>query len=222
VVNELPGVLRDLTPWDDLIQLLRNQQLQDSLFLSRHELVWPQVRILLARGSSAYSVLQRGSPYPADLIQLWEDRESVILLPCLSGFYSTTAQEPTYQFDASYRDIFLTHPDLAFVLKLILWDRQHVMHARDYLDHILALLGLSYKVFRPLVEVLQSPASPLALKDWPSAFLADARRAGELYSTPQDITEDLVLLWIGRAKEVLSGSDFDLSPLVLLFSRDLI
>ncbi|KAJ7343170.1 hypothetical protein DFH08DRAFT_219685 [Mycena albidolilacea] len=86
------------------------------------------------------------------------------------------------------------------------------MHTRDYLDHILALLGLSYKVFRPLVEVLQSPTSPLALKDWPLAFLADAHRAGELYSTPKDITEDLVLLWIGRAKEVLSGSDFDLSP----------
>ncbi|KAJ7925368.1 hypothetical protein B0H13DRAFT_1130586 [Mycena leptocephala] len=48
VVNTLPDVLNKLTPSDDFIKLLRNQQFHDSLFLSGDPLTWPQVTLLSA------------------------------------------------------------------------------------------------------------------------------------------------------------------------------
>jgi hypothetical protein len=43
--------------------------------------------------------------------------------------------------------------------------------------------------------------------DSPTDFLEDPDRAGDLYRDPQDIAEDLVLLWIRCAKNALVWSD---------------
>jgi hypothetical protein len=81
-------------------------------------------------------------------------------------------------------------------------------------DNILCLCGLTYTVFRPFLkcpEIMQT-LFDFPLGDSPLDFLWDYRRTRALYGDLQDTKEELLLLWIGRAKEVLRGtSDFILN-----------
>jgi hypothetical protein len=150
---------------------------------------------------------QSESSYPPDLIQLWENHRYVStfawhLRP------STNQSSPTSAFDPVYAEILGNHPDLLFVLKA-LTIRQHDLNYD--LHVVLRILGCSYWVFSPFLHLREQLKLPFRDGDSPLAFLKDSTRAGELYSEPQEIVEELLLLWIQRANEG-QGSDFWLHP----------
>ncbi|KAJ6530458.1 hypothetical protein DFH09DRAFT_1410981 [Mycena vulgaris] len=64
---------------------------------------------------------------------------------------------------------------------------------------VLEVLGLSYSVLRPFIEVHQLLVLPFPAGDSPVDFLIDPRRSGELCNE-QDSTEEVVLRWIVSAK----------------------
>jgi hypothetical protein len=67
----------------------------------------------------------------------------------------------------------------------------------------------NFRVFQPFLKIRGLFTLPLKPGDLPVAFLADPHRAGNLYSDPQDILEDLVLLWIRIAKTRLMEGFLD-------------
>jgi hypothetical protein len=98
-----------------------------------------------------------------------------------------------------YAETFSAHPELLFVLKT------QVVRPRT-LSTVLRLLNAQlYDVFKPCLAFSDSIRLPFPSGDSPIDFLADPKRAGQLYSDPQDISETLVLLWIRRTKEIILG-----------------
>ncbi|KAJ6501315.1 hypothetical protein DFH09DRAFT_1102534 [Mycena vulgaris] len=193
LLHALPTLLADAIPSEDLIQLLRNEDFQDSIFISSGEEfsgIWPQ----------------RDSLYPPDLIRLWEDHRFISHLTANLGPTSYQSS-PTFKLDSTYFYILFRHPDTLFVL-------QTLTVASNKLFTILRFLGpaYTYRVFKPFLEFAHLLVLPLpAGGDSPIDFLRDPRRAMEPYSSPEDIAQALVLLGIRRTKEVLSGGDFYLA-----------
>ncbi|KAJ7478217.1 hypothetical protein FB451DRAFT_1556981 [Mycena latifolia] len=198
----LPLLLSQTVPSDTLISLLRNQEVQDSLFLPspiRHLPPWPQ----------------RGSHYPSDLIQLWEEHQLIATFIQHKPNYkrqSQTLRRPTLKLDSIYAQIFSQHTDLLFIL-----NSQIIVP--DPLFSVLKFMGPphDFRVFRPFVEhpevreLLEVPFSNdnrvfghFPDGDSPVDFLRDPHRAGCLYSGPQDVAEEIVLLWLQHAKECLA------------------
>ncbi|KAJ7478213.1 hypothetical protein FB451DRAFT_182614 [Mycena latifolia] len=213
----LPLLLSQTTPSDTLISLLRNQQVQDSLFSLVVVLrlpPWPQ----------------RDSHYPLDLIQLWEEHQLIATLIQYNSSYKRepkSPRRPTLKFDSLYAQMLSLHPDLLFVLKSqVVWS--------DPLLSILNVMGPphDFRVFRPFVqllevrELLELPFSNddrffdghFPDGDSPADFLRDPHRAGNLYSDPQDIAAGIMLLWIQHAKERLveGNAEFSLAWLELI------
>ncbi|KAJ6533412.1 hypothetical protein DFH09DRAFT_1284421 [Mycena vulgaris] len=192
VLRALPTRLADAAPTEDLIQLLRNQDFQDSIFLVTSDRIWPQ----------------RDSMYPRDLIQLWEDHQFISRLT-FSLKPSQDRSSPTFQFDSIYCDLLSRHPVTLFVVKT------QIVAPND-LPTVLRFLGpgYTYRVFQPFLE-FRDLELPFPAGDSPADFLSDPLRAMELYSSPEDIAEALVLLGIRRTKQVLSGGEFWLSSHLL-------
>ncbi|KAJ7478111.1 hypothetical protein FB451DRAFT_181775 [Mycena latifolia] len=180
LVKGLPQLLSGIAPTDTLVTLMRNDQFQDYLFL-----------IVDLRGSWP----KEYSGYPLDLIQLWEDHDWISDLTNslkLTGNHT----RPSGKFDAIYRDILSRYPTLLFVLKL-----QIIQPSTLYI--IMDFLQCNYQVLQPFLPLHRLLELPFLDGDSPLDFLNDQRRAGNLYSDPQDIAEDLVLLWIQYVKKCL-------------------
>ncbi|KAJ7438421.1 hypothetical protein FB451DRAFT_1192628 [Mycena latifolia] len=189
----LPDILRETTPTAALIALLRDKGFQNNIFLSElaNKPHWPQ----------------RGSPYPSDLIHVWEEHR--FLLDLASHLRpSKNSSAPTFKFDSIYREIFTEHRQLLSVMR-------HIIMAPGRAHHVLAVFGpeVNYRVLRPLLIFRDHIISlPFPGGDSPIDFLNDQDRAGDLYSDVQDIAQEMVLLWIRRAKKVLEGDDLWLYP----------
>jgi hypothetical protein len=64
-------------------------------------------------------------------------------------------------------------------------------------------LPFNYNIFQPFVGVRGLLEFPFPDGNSPLDFLNDPRRAGNLYSDPQDIADALVRLWLPRLKQDL-------------------
>ncbi|KAJ6590589.1 hypothetical protein DFH09DRAFT_1274049 [Mycena vulgaris] len=184
VVESLPLALRDVESPETLVTSLRSQAFQDSLFLNVDDIPsWPQ----------------RDSPYPADLIQLWEDHSfiSELVLPLTQKKSSQQGRSTTSNFHC-YTVILTRYPDIFFVLR--------ALQIGLGLGSILRLSGLTCRIFQPFLEFREFLDLPFPNGGSPLDFLADPLEAGELYHDFQDIAEEMLLFWISRAKEVLSGN----------------
>ena len=105
---------------------------------------------------------------------------------------------PTFKFDSIYTEILLHSPELLFVLKT------QIIRPRT-LWIVLSFCGLpfNYQIFQPFVPFRGLLELPVPDGDSPVDFLNDPRRAGNLYSDPQDIADTFMRLWIPRLKQDL-------------------
>ncbi|KAJ7809321.1 hypothetical protein B0H14DRAFT_1501166 [Mycena olivaceomarginata] len=190
VVGALPTELVEEQPTEALITLFRGGNFQKSLFLSTCNIQWPQ----------------RESSYPLDLIRLWEEHS---FISTLAWAVDTIPEQgsATFKYDWIYGMILARHTDLLFFLRL------HIIYHPDYyFAEILDLSGLSYRVFQPFLQFCDVLDFPLPEGDSPLDFLSDPHRAAGLYRDPHDIAEEVMMLYLSRAKEVLLGtSDRELS-----------
>ncbi|KAJ7779585.1 hypothetical protein B0H14DRAFT_3586609 [Mycena olivaceomarginata] len=192
VSHHLSNLLKNATPSEALVDLLRNRTVQNHLFLNRHKDAWPK----------------RGPPYPLDLVQLWDDLRAV------AGLYdylhvSKDPSTATFKYDAIYTELFPRHPELRLVLQY------QVVAPALFIHRHLPLFGWTGTVLRPFLKFPELFPLPFPDGDSPLDFLADPRRAGRLYSEPSYIAEELVLRWIGRARRVLTGGPCELYPCYL-------
>ncbi|KAJ7237168.1 hypothetical protein C8J57DRAFT_1247413 [Mycena rebaudengoi] len=183
IVGGLPKLLSRVAPSDTLISLLRDEQVQNTIF-SRFEdsESWP-----------------KGSGYPRDLIQLWENHRFIAEL--VGSPLTTNQAPPTYNFDTTYREILSGNPDLLFLLRLKI--------IKPDLTVVLVFLSPQYnrRVFQPFLKFREPLRLCSNLGDLPVKFLGDRHRARNLYLAPQHAFEDLVLLWIRHARKCLVGAD---------------
>ncbi|KAJ7729846.1 hypothetical protein DFH07DRAFT_781815 [Mycena maculata] len=186
-VLKLSYVLKNESPSEGLITMMRNQNFQHSLFLNVDlDERWPQA----------------DSPYPRDLIQLWEDHSFVATFTrSLLDSMPNSEHRPSFNFDWIYQEIFTGHPNVLLVLRPLMPSDDPT--SRD-LKRILDLYGMTYRIFQPFARFRQFIQFPFPEGDSPLDFLADPGRAGVLYCNPGDLVEDYMLLWTHRAKEVLS------------------
>ncbi|KAJ7040764.1 hypothetical protein C8F04DRAFT_1082054 [Mycena alexandri] len=176
IVAGLPMLLGGVAPTDTLVSLLRNKGVQNAIFFQfrpKDSELWPK----------------EDSGYPRDLIRLWGDHRFITGL--VNGSPTTNQTSPTYKLDALYREILCQNADLLFLL------RSKIKRPND-LREIVFFLGPHYnpEVFRPLLKLRELLRLPLKSGDSPIDFLKEPHRAGDLYLPPQNIVEDLVLLWI--------------------------
>ncbi|KAJ7098962.1 hypothetical protein C8R44DRAFT_859576 [Mycena epipterygia] len=192
-VVALPMILSNTPPSDYLIRLMRHKEFQHSIFYQNP---------LFCREMSA-PWPQRNSRYPSDLIQLWEGHQCIFnLIPHLE--LSTNRSTPTFRFDTIYAEIFSNHPNLCFVV-------QTMIHLPLHPSETFRILGSTwnYELFLPFYEYRELLELPFPDGDSPLDFLSDYRRAGHIYLDPRNPAEELVLLWIHRARELLmSGGLF--------------
>ncbi|KAJ7478148.1 hypothetical protein FB451DRAFT_182060 [Mycena latifolia] len=95
-----------------------------------------------------------------------------------------------------YHDILSRYPTLLFVLKSQIIQPNTLFEVMEFLQ-------CSYRVFQPFLQLRRLFEFPFPDGDSPLNFLNDPRRAGDLYSDPQDIVEDIILLWIQRVNKCL-------------------
>ncbi|KAJ7630231.1 hypothetical protein FB45DRAFT_531164 [Roridomyces roridus] len=87
IAYALPKLLRAVVPTEEIIELLRNAQLQNAIFLSDvHRSAWPQADSL----------------YPKDLIQLWDDHSWIADLARQLGEPRTPQNKPEFKFDSAF------------------------------------------------------------------------------------------------------------------------
>ncbi|KAJ7478095.1 hypothetical protein FB451DRAFT_181681 [Mycena latifolia] len=95
-----------------------------------------------------------------------------------------------------YCDILSQYPTLLFVL------RSQIIKPTPFFDAI-EFLQCNYRIFQPFLRLRGLLEFPFPDGDLPLDFLNDPRRAGDLYSEPHDIAEDIILLWIQYTKKCL-------------------
>ncbi|KAJ6488312.1 hypothetical protein DFH09DRAFT_1339277 [Mycena vulgaris] len=174
-------MLRKTTPSGAIIDLLRDGNVQNNLFLDL-DCTWPE----------------RGSPYPADLVQLWEDLSTI---ESLSYHLRPTeeASSATLVYDSMYTEVFSQNPDLCLIA-------QWCIAVPDLdITYRSSFFGLTPAIFRPFLNF----PLPFPAGDSPVDFLADPRRAGKLYCEPGSIAIDMMLRWIKRVKQTLAGGPWD-------------
>ncbi|KAJ7023370.1 hypothetical protein C8F04DRAFT_1134592 [Mycena alexandri] len=176
IVGGLPMLLSRVIPTDALISLLRNKQVQNTIFFHferEDSESWPK----------------RDSGYPRDLIRLWEDHRFITKLVDCSP--TNDPASPTYKFDALYRKILGQNADLLFLLR-------SKINKPYELTEVVFFLGPQYNpgALRPLLKLREVMRLPLRHGDSPIDFLKEPHRAGDLYLPQKKIAEDLVLLWI--------------------------
>jgi hypothetical protein len=152
--------------------------------------------------------------YPPDLLQLWTDHRFISRLASHMEL-SKNRNCPTKKFDTIYMDILSRHPDLLFMIRT--QTIQLRFNARRNFRSIFRRVNCSYRVFCPFLEFRETLHLPFSDGDSPVDFLQDPRRAGDLYCSPHQIAEELVLRWISHAKDALSWSDGWLDPYVTSF-----
>ncbi|KAJ7281266.1 hypothetical protein C8J57DRAFT_1558722 [Mycena rebaudengoi] len=184
-VVALPKILNNVTPCDQLFNVLRNTVFQDSLFLTSYcNTSWPQ----------------NGSLYPSDLIQLWDCHKFTSTLVKDIEHRNQKECFPTFKYDSLYTKILSGQSTLIFILST------QVTHL--WLDPILRLFDLSYRIFEPFFPFRKQLDFPLPEGDSPADFIVDPYRAGVLYMEPQTVAETVVLQWIVRAREFVVAGDY--------------
>ncbi|KAJ6531523.1 hypothetical protein DFH09DRAFT_139072 [Mycena vulgaris] len=178
---ELSEMLSKATPSGAIIDLLRNGNVQNNLFL-RTDCPWPE----------------RGARYPADLDQLWEDLSTIKnFIYHLS--HTIEARSVTLRYDSIYTEVFSQNPDLCLIAqwRIAVPDMDITYHS--------SFFGLTPAIFRPLLNF----PLPFPAGGSPIDFLANPRRAGELYCEPGSIAIDMMLRWIKRVKQTLAGGPWE-------------
>ncbi|KAJ6531511.1 hypothetical protein DFH09DRAFT_1409289 [Mycena vulgaris] len=181
ILDELSKMLSKATPSGAIIDLLRNGNVQNNLFLNQY-CAWPK----------------RDSPYPGDLVQLWEDLSTIKIFQYhLSP--TEEASSATLRYDSIYTEVFSQNPDLCLIAQSCI--------AVPYMDtaHRSSFFGFTRAIFRPLLNF----PLPFPAGDSPIDFLADPRRAGELYCDPSSIAVDMMLRWIKGVKQTLAGGPWE-------------
>ncbi|KAF7369413.1 AAA-16 domain-containing protein [Mycena venus] len=183
IVQGLSKILCNVTPCDQLLDLLRNTVFQNSLFLEDEpRYPWPQ----------------RDSEYPSDLIQLWERHQFVCTLS--QNLKSTEDRcSPTFKYDSFYKEILSGQPTLIFILSA------HTME--PWLFLLLELFDLSYRILEPFFQFREHLDFPFPEGDSPLDFIADPNRAGPLYMEPRAVAESVMVRWIIQAKEFIVTGD---------------
>ncbi|KAJ6566722.1 hypothetical protein B0H19DRAFT_713247 [Mycena capillaripes] len=180
------------TPSMALVCLMRSLHFQDSIFLNEDTAQWPQDQ----------------SQWPPDLVQLWEDNGFICALTShleLSG----PGTSPTYEYDSIYANILSKHAALLFVLKAILIGYKDVT--------MILCLDLTWSIFKPLLVLSTLIDLPFPHGDSPLDFLVDPRRSGILYSSEEEIAEEVMLFWIQQVKGMIMRSDiYHYMPLSLI------
>jgi hypothetical protein len=132
-----------------------------------------------------------------DLIQLWEDHRLISTLPAQMRLteYATCT---TFRFDSIYSQILSRSPELLFVLKTQIISPQT-------LRIMLEDLGFPFNnsIFQPFAPVRGLLEFPFPDGDSPVDFLNNPRRAGNLYSDPQDIADTFMRRWLTPLKQDL-------------------
>ncbi|KAJ7731026.1 hypothetical protein B0H16DRAFT_1696780 [Mycena metata] len=192
IVYHLPAALRNASPTDTVIDLLRNRNVQKGFFLNLT--------------TSPLELPQRDSLYPSDLVQLWEDQKAIVeLLLCLIIRKDRSDRNTaTFKYDQIYNQIFSRNPDLLLVTQCGIVNP----NLRDHLE----LFDCTSEIFRPFLQFSELFPLPFPDGDSPLDFLTDPCRAGGLYSEPCHIAEGLLLRWLCHAKRVLVGGPCELYP----------
>ncbi|KAJ7928706.1 hypothetical protein B0H13DRAFT_1860282 [Mycena leptocephala] len=86
-----------------------------------------------------------------------------------------------------------------------------------FLGDILEVLEFSSELLRPFVALRELLDYPFPDGDSPLDFIADPRRAGELFLDSEAAPEELTLCWISRVKHLSSEDDFPLDLELLWF-----
>ncbi|KAJ6549091.1 hypothetical protein DFH09DRAFT_1087159 [Mycena vulgaris] len=187
------------TPSEGLITLLRNESFR-TRFIERWTGPARRSNIRhLGLSISIYlqpSISKEDSGYLVDLIELWKDHWSISSLTyrlTLSG----TQTSPTFKFDSLCLALLARHPDL------VLAPKSQIIRPGE-LSTVLLFLSSKYnhgvlQPFRGVPELLEVPFP-----------YGDSPRVGGFYSGPQDIAEELVLLWIHHIKEELLAGEVQL------------
>ncbi|KAJ6488332.1 hypothetical protein DFH09DRAFT_1377670 [Mycena vulgaris] len=125
---ELSQMLSKATPSGAIIDLLRNGNVQNNLFLE-----------------PAYAWPERGSPYPADLVQLWEDLNTIKNL--IYHLRPTEeASSATLRYDSIYTEVFSQNPDLCRITQsYIAVPGMHIVYHSS-------LFGFTPEIFRPFLN----------------------------------------------------------------------
>lgn len=180
---------------------------------------WSGLRSVIPSSSSFVSYVlaiyrQRGSRYPFDLIQLWEDHRFISrLAKYLDNLGRTDTRDvATFNFDPIYATILSNHPSLV----LVLTGRALGLELRD----ILVVLGLSYNVLRPFLEIHELLESPLAHKDSPVYFLADPSRSGG-FEWVFNILSHLTVKCDTSAENIFTFSIFETTRILYKFNAPL-
>ncbi|KAJ7326445.1 hypothetical protein DFH08DRAFT_885925 [Mycena albidolilacea] len=189
VTYHLLNLLKNATPSEALVDLLRNPAVQNHLFSTGDNSGWPK----------------RGPPYPPDLGQLWDDLRAITGLH--HYLHVSNPSAATFKYDAIYTELFSRHPELCLISQCLVVDPNAFG-----ISHHLPLFGWTVAVFRPFLQFPELFLLPFPNGDSPLNFLADPRRARWLYSEPSSIAEELVLRWIGRARRTLAGGPCELYP----------
>ncbi|KAJ7788074.1 hypothetical protein B0H14DRAFT_3577835, partial [Mycena olivaceomarginata] len=130
VSYHLSNLLKNATPSEALVDLLRNPAVQNHLFSTRNDSGWPK----------------RGPPYPPDLGQLWDDLRAVARL-CDSLHVSNDPSAATFKYDAIYTELFSQHPELRLVSQC------QVVAPEPVINLHFDLFGWTGTVFLPLPQV---------------------------------------------------------------------
>jgi hypothetical protein len=126
------------------------------------------------------------------------------------------SQDPskaTFKHDTIYTQVFSQNPDLRLIAQWYIVDPQYYIKDRyRAFDVHMVQFGRTHSIFRPFLNFPELFPLPFPDGDSPLDFLADPRRAGNLYLEPSDIAEDMVLHWITRTKRTLAGGRWTSSP----------
>ncbi|KAJ7198310.1 hypothetical protein GGX14DRAFT_545322 [Mycena pura] len=175
-------------PDDYLFGILRDPVLQNNLFLATGH-IWPK----------------KGSMYPLDIEQLFEDLDFSSTLLIYNMPFSTNQGSPTCQFDPLYREVLATSPDLLLVLSVKTLFRDSYNSSVHGIER---LFGLTHRlVYRPLLALRQKLIVPFPEGDSLLDFLLDPERAGALYLDRQVLSLDLLYRCIHGVKHFLNGKD---------------
>jgi hypothetical protein len=135
-----------------------------------------------------------------DLIQLWEDHRFISSLTWQIGpppLGTSHVTSPTLKFDSIYSEILSHSPELLSVLKT------QIISPWSLISVFNCGLPFNYKILQPFLYFRGLLELPFPHGDSPVDFLNDPRRAGNLYSDPQDIADAFMRFQIPRIKQDL-------------------
>jgi hypothetical protein len=148
------------------------------------------------------SFAQTFSPFPSNLIAVWED------LHFIGEFQKPSRPQGTSSdnFDATYDDMYIQilsrNSQALLILRVV-----SIWPATDPWTGALDLLGLRWNELRPLAALRRYWSNGWTLGQSLLDFLQDPSRAGVLYATRQELSEFAALCCISRVRQALVDVD---------------